>query len=757
MKKKIIFLLVFIISIFGITLNIYGSDNEQTYGSFSCEVVNPIYRNENIYYNYTINSRKNTVVQSTKNSIEYLENENLIAAQIRDNMVNRTNQFTVYAKIILDKQITNEIFNTYTGNLVTKAISEELSTSSSSGDYLKWSWNSYNVGAYYNLETVNDTYIYNLNITYNFLYYTTYDQESILNKDIKEYIDLNIDKQNDSDYQKICKVYDFICNRVTYDYDNLEDENYKLKYTAYAALENKTAVCQGYATLFYKILKESGMENIRIMTSNTHAWNIVKIGNIYYNLDSTWDAGKSPYKYFLKGSNNFTETDHIRSEEYLTEEFESKYPTSSQDYLLTPVYSINRCSLDDFDNYTYTGNEIKPIITDINYGLLKLTESEDYDLKYFNNINVGTAIIQIIGKENGRYIGVINKSFIIKPLSINNFDINIECDSYEYDGNYKTPNVYIDGLEKNKDYTIKYESNYYPGIAKAIITGIGNYTGTREINFEIKQGTYKEPIEIANLNISSVSNQTYTGKYIIPNITIKDNNVTLIKNIDYTVQYKNNLYPGIAEIIITGIGDYKGTVTKKFMINPSKLVNVVASKNATNKVKISWTKQPGVSGYRICKYNFKTKKYEYLKQFGSSTTYCYIDKLSAGNEYRFKMRSYKNTNSGTLYGSYSNIVYTATLPNKVTISRIKAGTKKLTVKWKSVSAGTGYVIEYSTSSKFRSSNTKKVTINSRTTASKTIYKLKRRQKYYVRIRAYKTVNNKRYYSSYSKYVYVKVR
>lgn len=49
-----------------------------------------------------------------------------------------------------------------------------------------------------------------------------------------------------SDYQKIKAIYDYICENVSYDYTNLDDDTYIQKYTAYAALIDKTAVCQGY-------------------------------------------------------------------------------------------------------------------------------------------------------------------------------------------------------------------------------------------------------------------------------------------------------------------------------------------------------------------------------------------------------------------------------------------------------------------------------------------------------------------------------
>jgi hypothetical protein len=88
----------------------------------------------------------------------------------------------------------------------------------------------------------------------------------------------------------------------------------------------------------------------------------------------------------------------------------------------------------------------------------------------------------------------------------------------------------------------------------------------------------------------------------------------------------------------------------------------------------------------------------------------------------------------------------ATSLKKVT----SAKTKTLTVTWKKqATQTTGYEIQYATDSKF-TKNLKTVTVSSAKTTSKTISKLSAKKNYYVRIRTYKTVSKKNYYSSWSK-------
>lgn len=95
---------------------------------------------------------------------------------------------------------------------------------------------------------------------------------------------------------------------------------------------------------------------------------------------------------------------------------------------------------------------------------------------------------------------------------------------------------------------------------------------------------------------------------------------------------------------------------------------------------------------------------------------------------------------------------------KVTISSVKSTkSKQATVNWKKVTDTTGYIVEYSTSKKFTKKTTKKVTIKKAKTLKTTLKKLKSGKKYYIRIRAYKTVGKKTVYGAYRSVKTVKVK
>ena len=96
-------------------------------------------------------------------------------------------------------------------------------------------------------------------------------------------------------------------------------------------------------------------------------------------------------------------------------------------------------------------------------------------------------------------------------------------------------------------------------------------------------------------------------------------------------------------------------------------------------------------------------------------------------------------------------------PKGVSLKKLTKGSKQFKATWgKNTTETTGYQIEYSTNKNFKSGN-KKVTIKKNKTTSTTVKKLKKNKKYYVRIRTYKTVSGKKYYSEWSKVLNVKTK
>ena len=187
---------------------------------------------------------------------------------------------------------------------------------STEGDYLCWQYQkyAYTCEGYKNTATGMCYYT----ITYTISYYTTASQEMELDGKLAE-IESALGLAGKSWQDQLETIYDYICSNVFYDYEGLDDGSDLLKYTAYGAAMDHSAVCQGISLLFYRMALDCGID-ARIVsgysdTGVNHGWNIVKVCQNYYYLDATFDLGKEAdtWQWFLKGSESFL-TGHVLAE-----------------------------------------------------------------------------------------------------------------------------------------------------------------------------------------------------------------------------------------------------------------------------------------------------------------------------------------------------------------------------------------------------------------------------------------------------------
>ena len=143
-------------------------------------------------------------------------------------------------------------------------------------------------------------------------------------------------------------------------------------------------------------------------------------------------------------------------------------------------------------------------------------------------------------------------------------DLNYETAAYT--GEEITPIVSLydagTALVDGTDYDLSYKNNVNVGTATVTITFKGNYTGTREVNFNI----IARKLSDSDITFSTIDKQTYTGSEITPTPTIKCGDVTLEKDKDYTLSYKNNINVGTATVNVTFIGNYEGKASTTFEI-----------------------------------------------------------------------------------------------------------------------------------------------------------------------------------------------
>ena len=305
----------------------------------------------------TLPQIKTDEVSVLSDDVVQLDTEDALYQYLKEQVVARNSQITVSVPI----EINNKIGPV---SAMTSAQEYTESCTGQEGDALKYGGVGYSVSTRSYTGATRVTYTYYMN------YFSTAEQEKQLTSAVTcALASLNLNGK--TDVEKVIAIHNYICDHVDYDYDGLSDSTNTVKYTAYGALCNGKAVCNGYAVLFYRMCKDAGL-SVRIIpgTANggAHAWNIVRVGNVYYNVDTTWDGQDTQTfnRYLLKNENDFS-ADHTRRENCATEEFNDAYPMAEQSYVLPATDSdlpaINHdtpLNIDNtwiFENVT-TNNEI---------------------------------------------------------------------------------------------------------------------------------------------------------------------------------------------------------------------------------------------------------------------------------------------------------------------------------------------------------------------------------------------------------------
>lgn len=127
---------------------------------------------------------------------------------------------------------------------------------------------------------------------------------------------------------------------------------------------------------------------------------------------------------------------------------------------------------------------------------------------------------------------------------------------------YNWDNMFSVQLKEGSDYNVTYSDNINAGTATAIVTGIGAYSGTKNVTFTI------EPKKISSPTFDGLKPEyTYTGQKVEPEFALMDGE-TVIPSSEYEVSYSDNTEVGTATITITDAtgGNYDINCTAEFDI-----------------------------------------------------------------------------------------------------------------------------------------------------------------------------------------------
>ena len=190
----------------------------------------------------------------------------------------------------------------------------------------------------------------------------------------------------------------------------------------------------------------------------------------------------------------------------------------------------------------------------------------------------------------------------------------------------------------------------------------------------------------------------------------------------------------------------KEIITKNLMLPQTK--EVKSSEQTTNSITVTWKKDVTFDGYRIYMSERKEGPFVFLKTLSKNTTVTYLkEELEVGKTYYFKVRGYRNLYGDKKFGKYSEILETTTKPEMPKFTSIVSSKKKqATIKYGKVNNATAYVLYVSETKKGGYVKFATVTNGKLTYTKKD---LKSKKTYYFKMRVYKTVAGKNYYSAYT--------
>ncbi|MCD8189642.1 MAG: Ig-like domain-containing protein [Clostridiales bacterium] len=277
-------------------------------------------------------------------------------------------------------------------------------------------------------------------------------------------------------------------------------------------------------------------------------------------------------------------------------------------------------------------------------------------------------------------------------------------------------------------------------------SGVTALSTTEEVTEEktIRVVVQRLSLTSATLKLKSTS-LTYTGSAVTPTVSSLKVGSVSVPSSGYTLYANNNINRGQATATVAGKGNYCGAVSATFYIRSIQTIALTKS---------SYSVTVGSSAFYLRARN--------ASQYGSSLTYSSsntsVVTVSSSGKVTVKGLGIATITvtaaQNDRYNKATKKITVKVVPKKVTLSSVKKGKKKITVKWKTTSCS-GYQIQYSTSSSFKTYKT--VTVSGKSSKSKVISGLKSKKKYYVRVRAYYKSSAGTVYGSWSSKKSVKTK
>ena len=263
---------------------------------------------------------------------------------------------------------------------------------------------------------------------------------------------------------------------------------------------------------------------------------------------------------------------------------------------------------------------------------------------------------------------------------------------------------------------------------------------TKALNYKTIQVSWSS---VDNADGYIVYRRTETGSWKkiadqVTDISYKDQKAVTGRVYYYTVRAYSYTWGGKT------VSSYnKDGVIGKVTLGKVKIATA-ASENY-NTIRVTWNKVFGANGYRVYRSTSKNGKYTSIGSTAKNSAVTFLDKKAVtGTTYYYKVRAYRNVNGKKVYGSYSIAVKGKAVLSAPSLS-VGSTSKTAVLEWSRVKAADGYQV-YASASK----NGKYTRIKTTKGTGMTEEKLATGKTRYYKVRAYRKVNGKTVYGSFSK-------
>ncbi len=229
-------------------------------------------------------------------------------------------------------------------------------------------------------------------------------------------------------------------------------------------------------------------------------------------------------------------------------------------------------------SYTHDGTAKEPAVAVVD-GNPSILTTNDYEVAYSNNVEVGEATVIVTGK--GNYAGEVLKHFTISSADDpppSPAEIGHAVSSYEepYDG--AGHGIEVSVTKPESGWAVKYALDEAGPYAEGEIffTNVTDQTVWYTVEADgyataTNSGTVKiSPKTLTDMMVSVEETPCiYDGSEKKPAVTVVDGNPSILTANDYDVAYSNNMEVGEATVVVVGKGNYAGEVLKHFTISPA--------------------------------------------------------------------------------------------------------------------------------------------------------------------------------------------